>query len=262
MAAENFGDFAIHLHQTDDVAVTKRQLKRGVELVNGSIHLTAAQNIPPGHKVAVHEIPDGSPVRKYGQIIGFANGRIAAGDHVHLHNLAVKDFGRDYEFCAEARPVKYYSPEKMRAFQGYSRSNGRAGTRNYLAVISSVNCSAATSHYVANHFKTPGFQRDFPNVDGVIAFTHKSGCAMPIGEGHKLLQRVLAGIARHPNISGYVMIGLGCEVNQIQAIAKDYNLEQLRPGELAPSFMTVQGARGIRKTVEAGVAAVGKLLPL
>ena len=127
MAAENFGDFAIHLHQTDDVAVTKRQLKRGVELVNGSIHLTAAQNIPPGHKVAVHEIPDGAPVRKYGQIIGFANGRIAAGDHVHLHNLAVKDFGRDYEFCAEARPVNYYSPEKMRAFQGYSRPNGRAG---------------------------------------------------------------------------------------------------------------------------------------
>src|SRR5438477_781666 len=260
MAAENFGDFAIHLHQTDDVAVTKRQLKRGVELVNGSIHLTAAQNIPPGHKVAVHEIPDGAPVRKYGQIIGFANGRIAAGDHVHLHNLAVKDFGRDYEFCAEARPVNYYSPEKMRAFQGYSRPNGRAGTRNYLAVISSVNCSASTSHYVANRFKGADFQRDFPNVDGVIAFTHKSGCAMPMDEGHRLLQRVLAGIARHPNISGYVMIGLGCESNQVEALRKAHQLDALNPGESVPEFMTIQAAGGVRKTVEAGVKAVRRLL--
>src|SRR5205823_6240855 len=135
------------------------------------------------------------------------------------------------------------------------------GTRNYIAVISSVNCSASVSQYVKDRFKTDEFRRDFPDVDGVIAFTHKSGCAIQPGGPHQLLQRVLAGVARHPNISGYVMIGLGCEVNQIQFIVKDYKLDQPQPGELAPTFMTIQNAGGIRKTVEAGVAAVSKLLP-
>jgi altronate hydrolase len=173
----------------------------------------------------------------------------------------VKDFGRDYQFCAEARTVDYYPADQMRAFQGYPRPNGRVGTRNYLAVISSVNCSASTSHYVADRFKGPDFQRDFPNVDGVIAFTHQSGCAMPVGDAHHILQRVLAGVARHPNISGYLLIGLGCEVNHLQLLIKDHKLDQFRAGELAPAFMNIQGLGGIRKTVEAGVAAVNKLLP-
>src|SRR5436309_3736397 len=201
MAEKNFHDFAVRLRETDNVAVIKRMLKAGVELAVGSLRLTAASSIPPGHKICLSEIVDGAAVRKYGQVIGFARGRIAPGEHVHTHNVAMRDFGRDYQFCAEARPVDFYPAEQMRAFQGYARPNGRAGTRNYLAVISSVNCSASTSHYVANRFKGADFQRDFPNVDGVVAFTHKSGCAMPMGDAHKLLQRVLVGVARHPNIS-------------------------------------------------------------
>src|SRR3989440_11167282 len=114
------------------------------------------------------------------------------------------DFARSYHFCTDVKPLR--PPESPRSFEGYPRPGGRVGTRNYLAVISSVNCSASVSNYVRDCFKGPDFQRDFPNVDGVIAFTHKGGCAMPLGEPHKLLQRVLAGIARHPNISGYVMI--------------------------------------------------------
>jgi len=261
MAEKKFDDYLLRLRQTDNVAVAKRMLRAGTELINGSIQVTAAKDIPPGHKISLSEIPSGEPVRKYGQVIGFANERIAPGDHVHTHNLAMKDFGRDYQFCADARPVNYYPAEQMRSFDGYLRPNGRVGTRNYLAIISSVNCSASVSHYVADRFKGADFQRDFPNVDGVIAFTHKTGCAIQPGDPHKLLQRVLAGIARHPNIGGYVMIGLGCEVNQVQFIVKDYKLDQLRPGELAPTFMTIQSAGGIRKTVEAGVAAVNKLLP-
>ena len=261
MAVKKFDEFALRLRETDNVAVVKRLLKTGVELANESLRVTSNGNIPPGHKIALAEIADGAPVRKYGQVIGFANGRIAPGDHVHTHNLAMKDFGRDYQFCAEAKPVNYYPADQMRSFQGYSRPNGRVGTRNYLAIISSVNCSASVSHYVADRFKGPDFQRDFPNVDGVIAFTHKSGCAIQPGDPHKLLQRVLAGVARHPNISGYVMIGLGCEVNQVQFIVKDYKLDQPQPGELAPAFMNIQSAGGIRKTVEAGVAAVKKLVP-
>ena len=218
------------------------------------------QSIGAGPKIALTEIPDGGAVKKYGQIIGFAQGRIDPGAHVHTHNLVMKDFGRDYQFCVDVRPVEFHPPEKMRYFQGYARSGGRAGTRNYVAVISSVNCSASVSHYVRDRFRTEAFQRDFPNVDGVIAFTHKAGCAMDPGQPQQLLQRVLAGMARHPNISGYVMIGLGCESNQVDAIRREYQLDQQPAGQPTPEFMTIQAAGGVRKTVEAGVKAVTKLL--
>ena len=122
--------------------------------------------------------------------IGFAQGVIAPGEHVHTHNLAMRDFGRDYAFCADAKPVEYYPAGQMRSFQGFARPNGRVGTRNYLAVISSVNCSASVSHYVRDRFRTAEFKRDFSNVDGVIAFTHKAGCAMGPGEPQRVLQRV------------------------------------------------------------------------
>lgn len=253
MAEKRFDDFVLRLHGQDNVAVLKRPIKIGTRLDNG---LTANRDIPPGHKIAIAEIPEGEPIRKYGQIIGFAKNRIVPGDHVHAHNVAMKDFGRDYQFCVDARPVAYHT--QARTFQGYARPNGRVGTRNYIAVISSVNCSASVSHYVADRFKT---LPDFPNIDGVIAFTHKSGCGIQTGEPNQLLQRVLAGLARHPNISGYVMIGLGCEVNQVQFLVKDHKLDQPQPGELAPTFMTIQSAGGVRKTVETGVAAVQKLLP-
>lgn len=260
MAQRKFAEVAVRLHDSDSVAVLKRPVKAGDELLNGSVQLRVAENIGPGHKIALAEIGDGEPVKKYGQIIGFARGRIAAGQHVHTHNLALKDFGRDYQFCVESRPVAYYPPEQMRYFPGYARPGGRAGTRNYVAVISSVNCSASVSHYVRDRFRTEDFKRDFPSVDGVVAFTHKGGCAMPPGEPQQVLQRVLAGMARHPNISGYVMIGLGCETNQIDAIRKAHRLDEPLPGEAAPVFMSIQAAGGVRKTVEAGVEAVARLL--
>jgi altronate hydrolase len=260
MAQRSFESTAVLLHETDSVAVLKRPVKARDELLNGSRQLRIAQDIPAGHKIAVMDIADGRPVRKYGQIIGFAQGHIAPGEHVHTHNLVMRDFGRDYQFCADSRPVDYYPPDQMRYFKGYARPGGRVGTRNYVAVISSVNCSASVSHYVRDHFHAEGFKREFPNVDGVVAFTHKGGCAIPPGEPQAILQRVLAGIARHPNISGYVMIGLGCETNQINAIRKAHRLDETRPGETAPVFMNIQAAGGVRKTVEAGVAAVTALL--
>jgi altronate hydrolase len=262
MAKERFEDFALRLRDDDDVAVLKRTVKIGTELVNGAIHITALRSIPAGHKIALEEITDGAPVKKYGQVIGFAQGTILPGDHVHTHNVAMKNFARDYQFCMDARPVDYYSAEQMRYFPGYARPSGRVGTRNYIAIVSSVNCSASVSHYVKDRFKGEDFKRDYPNVDGVVAFTHKSGCAIQPGEPHQVLQRVLAGVARHPNIAGYVMIGLGCEVNQVQFIRQQFKLDDVQPGEAAPTFMTIQTTGGVRKTVEAGVAAVAKLLPI
>jgi altronate hydrolase len=260
MADLNFDDFILRLRATDHVGFVKRALGAGVELVKGPWRVRTASAIPVGHKIALTKIAEGEPVRKYGQIIGFASQPIAAGEHVHVHNLAMKDFGRDYQFCTEVRPVEYY-PE-MRQFQGYLRPNGKVGTRNYLAVISSVNCSASVSRYVAEKFKGPEFKREFPNVDGVVAFTHKGGCAIPLDDSYRLLQRVLAGLARHPNVSGCVMLGLGCEVNQLHLLAQDCKLDAVKPGEQAPVFLTIQKTGGVRKTVEAGVQAVMKLLPM
>ncbi len=249
-------EFLLRLRETDSVAVVKKPLKPGTELVNGTLRLVAAKGIPPGHKIALREIAEGEAVTKYGQIIGFARGRIAPGDHVHTHNVELRDFGRDYAFSVDARPVNYYPAAQMRHFPGYARPGGKVGTRNYLAIISSVNCSASVSKYVADHFKGPDFQRDYPGIDGVVAFTHKVGCGIQPGGPHQLLQRVAAGIARHPNIAGYVMIGLGCEVNQVQFIAKEHHLDELLPGEQPPTFLTIQNSGGIRKTVEAAVSAV------
>jgi arabinonate dehydratase len=262
MPQKKFDDVAILLRDSDSVGVLKRPVKAGDVVLLGASALPITQNIGAGHKIAVVEIVDGAPVRKYGQIIGFARGHITPGEHVHTHNLVMKDFGRDYQFCLDSRPVEFYPSEKMRCFQGFARPGGRVGTRNYVAVISSVNCSASVSHYVRDRFRTPEFGRDFPNVDGVIAFTHKAGCAMDPGGPQQVLQRVLAGIARHPNISCYVMIGLGCESNQVEAIRRAHGLDERRPGETAPEFMTIQAAGGVRKTVEAGVTAVTRLLTI
>ncbi|MGO8700538.1 MAG: UxaA family hydrolase [Limisphaerales bacterium] len=260
MSQAHLRDVAVVLRETDNVAVLKRPLKAGDELVAGTARLSITDNIGRGHKVALEKIADGAPVRKYGQIIGFARGEIEPGAHVHLHNLVMKDFARDYQFCSEARAVDFYSAGRMRFFQGYARPGGRVGTRNYIAILSSVNCSASVSHYVRDRFRMEELRRDFPNIDGVIAFTHKSGCAMDPGEPQAVLQRVLAGMARHPNISGYVLIGLGCETNQVDAIRKAHHLDQVQAGEAAPVFLNIQSMGGVRKTVEAGEAAVRQLL--
>ncbi len=251
-------DPIIRLHASDDVAVAKRRLLVG-QAVSDSLH--AQNEIPAGHKVALHAVTTGQPVRKYGQIIGFATADIPAGAHVHNHNLGMRDFARDYAWCADARPLSPPTDPNPVTFSGFARAGGEVGTRNYIAVISSVNCSAAVSRYVADHFRTDEFRREFPNIDGVVAFTHKSGCGILPDEPAQLLQRVLAGIARHPNIGGYVLIGLGCEVSQVQALVELHSLTSGGPDGAAPSVLTIQQVGGVRKTVAAGIAAVRRLLP-
>jgi altronate hydrolase len=261
MAPERLNDFALQLHPSDDVAVVRKAIRAGLPLLNGQGPFETRQDIPLGHKIAVHAVAAGAPVRKYGQIIGFASTAILAGDHVHAHNLGVKDFGRDYEFSTDLKQFKPVPPQEQRTFPGYRRPDGRVGTRNYVAVISSVNCSASVSNYVRDRFRTPQFLRDYPNVDGVIAFTHKSGCNVQPGDPFHTLRRVHVGLARHPNIAGYVMIGLGCEGNQVEFLRKDFNLDQVKIGQPGPSFMTIQQTGGVMKTVERAVEAVTRILP-
>lgn len=251
-------DFALRLHPDDEVAVLKRTIKAGTQLEDAAGNLTVTQTVPAAHKIAIKTISAGKPIHRYGQIIGFATTDISAGAHVHTHNVECRDFGRDYS-VAVTPPLEPARDE--RRFLGYARPGGKVGTRNYLAIISTVNCSASVSRYVKERFPNEVLRRDFPNVDGVIALTHKVGCGIPADQTLELIQRVTAGMARHPNISGYVMIGLGCEMNQVGLLQKRGDLENTRDGSCTPVFMTIQQTGGVRKSVEAGVAAVRQMLP-
>jgi altronate hydrolase len=253
-------DVAVRLHPQDEVAVAKIALQAEtiLDLGNGE-QVPVRQFVPSGHKVALREVAGGEAVRRYGQIIGFATQPIAAGEHVHNHNLAVQDFDREYVYSVEVKPVDYAPEDQRRTFMGYKRASGRAGTRNYIAIISTVNCSAHTIREIAHYF-TPERLANYPNVDGVIALAHPSGCGQRLGgEDYVLLQRTLAGMAHHPNVGAYILVGLGCETNQMADLVINYHLNG--NGTFPPN-LTIQDYGGIRKTVQAGVEAVESLLPV
>jgi altronate hydrolase len=244
---------ALILHPDDDVAIAKAPIPAGTVLEEGRERLEVRADIRPGHKVARRDRAPGEAVRRYGQVIGFATQPIARGDHVHTHNLAVGELHQDYAVGVDVRPVAPPPPAERRHFEGFRRPDGRVGTRNYVAVISTVNCSASVCQLVRERFRD--VQRAYPHVDGVIAITHKSGCGTKLfGEDHEALMRVLGGYARHPNVAGYVLIGLGCEINQALPLVDRQRLGQ-------PPVLSIQEQGGVRRTVEAGIAAVERLLP-
>lgn len=260
MATYPLRDKAIVLRPEDDVAIAKAEIRVGTLLEDEGGAIEARQDIRPGHKIARRHIALGAPVRRYGQVIGFATQGIAKGDHVHSHNLAIGELHREYEVGSDVRPVEYYPPEQMRSFLGYRREDGRVGTRNYVAVISTVNCSASVCQFIREKFRD--VQKDFPHVDGVLAITHKSGCGTKLfGEDHLALQRVLAGYAKHPNVAAYLLIGLGCEVNQAVVMVERQRMAVSGHPERQPTILTIQESGGVRKTVEKGIEAVQKLLP-
>ena len=238
------------LHPDDNIAIAKVELRPGASLAGSPGDLTVWQPIPAGHKVALQAIAAGQPVYRYGQIIGLATQAILPGEWVHTHNLGVADLDRDPALGIDARLVRYVPEANRRSFLGYRRPDGRAGTRNYIAVLSTVNCSAHAAREIACHF-TPDRLAAFPNVDGVIALTHSLGCPLE----YLLLQRTLAGMAHHPNVGGFLLVGLGCETNQAAALARRYGLHD------GPR-LAIQELGGLRRTVEAGIAAVESLLPV
>jgi len=261
MTTHAITDVAIILKPEDDVAIAKREIPAGTILEDAGGRIEVRQDIKPGHKVARRARRTGETVRRYGQPIGFATADIAVGDHVHTQNVAVGDLKQQYEVGTDVRPVAFYPAHEMRYFDGYLRDDGRVGTRNYVAVISGVNCSASVSQFVKDKFRD--VTRDHPNIDGVLAITHKSGCGTKLfGEDHMALQRVLAGYAKHPNIAAYILIGLGCEVNQAAVMVDRQRMAAPGHPERKPFVVNIQEAGGIRKTVETAVREVAKLLPL
>ncbi len=266
LQAATLADVTVLLHPRDDIAIAKTHLPSGTVIMapaeQGQRELRVRKLIPSGHKLALREIAVGEAVRRYGQVIGFATQTIAPGEHVHSHNLGVQDFARDYAFGVDVQEVAYVPAAERRSFMGYRRADGRVGTRNYISVISSVNCSAHTCREIARAF-TPERLAPYPNVDGVIALTHLSGCANRInGPDYVLLQRTLAGMARHVNVGAYVVIGLGCEANQVSDLIDNYALGRQSSGRRqAPPHLVIQGEGGIRKTIQGGITAVEQLLP-
>jgi altronate hydrolase len=253
---------AILLREGDDVAVAKERIPAGTTLLYDGRSIPVATDIMPGHKVALAAVKVGQPVRKYGQVIGDATEAIRPGDWVHTHNLHVGQLHQQYEYGTEVRPVEPATEE--RTFPGYRRADGRVGTRNTIAVLASVNCAADTVQILARRLREEALP-DFPNVDHVVAITHKSGCGQVItGEDHRLLQRTIAGFADHPNVAGYLIVGLGCEVNDPVEMARATGLiptEELgRPRAEPPPILSIQGCGGVRKTVERGMEIGLRLL--
>lgn len=233
----------VRLSDQDNVAVACMALPVGAMLVEYGV--TTAAAIPVGHKVALSAIPQGEPIRKYGQIIGFASTGIAAGEHVHAHNVALQAFDRDYAVGQDVKPTQYV--DTPATFNGYKRPNGKVGTRNYLGILTTVNCSATVARQVAAQVERSGMLATYPNIDGVVALTHGTGCGMAdSGEGFALLQRTIWGYAQHPNFAGILILGLGCEANQIRALVDAYNLED----SVDCRVLNIQDTGGTAKTVE------------
>jgi altronate hydrolase len=262
--AMSLQDVAVHLHPRDNVAIARTPLAVGSILAleqegRAPVQIQVRQLIPGGHKVALEEIVAGQPVRRYGQIIGVASRTILAGEHVHSHNLGLGDLAREYAFSADVQPVRLVPEAERRTFLGYRRGDGRVGTRNTIAVLSTVNCSAHTCLEIAHRFP-PERLAATPNVDGVVALTYRSSCALRVGgPTYTVLQRTLAGIARHPNVGACLIVGLGCETNQAAHLVENYGLQAENKGLLR--LMAIQDLGGIVPTIEAGIAAIEEMLP-
>jgi len=246
----------IRLHAQDNVLVAKSAVALGE--VFSDWQLKARAQVPAGHKIAARAIAQGERVLKYNTEIGVATRDIAAGDHVHSHNLALGEFHHDPAFGEDVRPVAYVPADQRATFQGIVRPDGRVATRNFIGILSSVNCSSTVIHRIAAHF-TPEKLAAYPNVDGVVAFAQTSGCGMASPSEHfDVLRRTIAGYVRHPNLAGALIVGLGCERNQVMDLVSSQGLREDR----LMQTLVMQDTGGTRATVAAGIAAVEAMLPL
>lgn len=242
---------AIHLHPTDNVAIARVPLAAGQTLEIAGTEMVVAEAVPAGHKVALRRIAPGENLVRYGQVIGRASKAIDPGSHIHTHNVAFEELSFDYEFPSVDRPLP--APAKQApTFLGYRREDGRAGTRNYIAVVAASNCAAHTAESIAASYAGEKLPE---NVDGVVAFPHGDGCGHAIGPDTEQLRRTLAGVLHHPNVSAAIILGLGCETNQIS-----HYLGSNAPASSRLVGLTLQESGGTRSTVEAARQAIGTFI--
>jgi altronate hydrolase len=230
----------------------------GTDLSVDGLDIRAATDVPSGHKVALVDIPRGTHVRKYGEVIGVATDDIAAGSHVHVHNLAMVDLDHSGSAVSAVARVEPLPEAEQATFDGIVRDDGRVATRNYVGVLTTVNCSATTARRIADQVSRSGMLDDYRNVDGVLALTHGTGCGMAAdGAGLEVLRRTISGYAEHPNLGALLVVGLGCEVNEIDALTRGFEL----PASVPVTPLTIQELGGTRHTVDRGLGIVRDLLP-
>src|SRR5499433_2363444 len=247
------------LNEKDNVAVARAPITAGTEIFANDQKVTARENITPGHKIALRPIAENAIITKYGESIGKATREIAPGDWVHTHNVAPEFGGKDYEYATRAPATEYFSPEEAGTFMGYARENGDVGTRNYVAVIATSNCSSHVAAEVAEALRNVG--PDTHGVDGVVAVPHQEGCAHSQGEDTWQLERTIAGMIFHPNVGAVLMVSLGCEVNQISKYIGTTQLGQqaFRKGKLIAG-LEMQSTGGTRRTINEGIRQVKDLI--
>ncbi|MGO4572468.1 UxaA family hydrolase [Microvirga sp. 2TAF3] len=245
----------VRLHKRDNLIVAVDPLNP-----QSVVHdITVRERIPRGHKMAIAPIAPGEPILKFGQVIGFASKPVMPGEWLHEHNIEMHDFSRDYHFAEDAILEPILPFEARATFQGFRRATGKVGTRNYLAILTSVNCSASVARFIAREVERSGLLDEYPNIDGVIPLVHGTGCAMDTrGEGYEILKRTQWGYASNPNMAGVLMVGLGCEVFQIGRWKELYGIQESETFRT----MTIQDVGGTKKTVEAGVSAIRDMIPI
>ncbi|MDZ4729626.1 MAG: altronate dehydratase family protein [Xanthomonadales bacterium] len=244
----------IRLHPEDNVALARQLLTTGLNVTGTPL----SADIPALHKVALTDIPAGGRIIKYQQTIGIASQAIKAGEHVHSHNCVVASISKDYDFCSVVKPTNYLPESQRSTFQGYRRANGKVGTRNYLGILTSVNCSGTVAHQVANKLNAALSLQPESSIDGAVALVHGTGCGMrSSGDGFDNLQRILRGYALHPNFGGVLLIGLGCEVMQLNSLLQEFGLEQSE----CLRYLTIQEAGGTRAAVESSLSMLQEMMP-
>ncbi len=246
----------IRLHQADNVVVALADLQAGTLITQEDI-LTRGF-IAAGHKISTQHIQPDEAIRKYGQIIGFSSRKILPGDHVHVHNISALPFSREYEFGCDVKPPKNLPESEQAFFNGIKRRDDKVGTRNYIGILPTVNCSASVGRAIAEEINRSDLLSDFPHIDGIFAPVHSNGCGLADGSDDlTILERTLAGYINHPNFGGILLIGLGCEVCQLSPLIENYQLQY------RPNFqkLSIQEAGGTRSAIEAGIASIKALLP-
>jgi altronate hydrolase len=253
LPAAGAANSVIQLHPRDNVAIARVALTPGQPVETGEFSFSIRQSVPAGHKVATGPIGSGDPIFRYGEVIGFASNDIAPGDHVHTHNVAFSELDHHETAVPDLGPAP--QRKSTESFLGYLRKDGRAGTRNYIAVVAASNCAAHTSELISTSFAEMKLPE---NVDGIVAFPHGEGCGMAIGPDSEQLQRTLEGVLAHPNVAAAVILGLGCEVNQI-----DHYLGRGNDGYVPPEGLvglTLQESGGTRSAVEAAREQIKRLI--
>ena len=245
----------IRLHPKDNIVVALNDLESATAIETSDV--VTHEPIPAGHKIAIQPIEPGSPIFKYGQIIGFASQAILPGQHLHTHNVEIREFSRDYAIGEDVHTTALVPPKERCTFEGIVRSDGSVATRNFIGILPTVNCSASVTRFIADAFDVEILSA-YPNIDGVVALAHGTGCGMPNkGEGFEMLQRTLAGYARHANFGGILLVGLGCEANLVDCLVENMQLEK------GPHLrvLDIQSCGGTRETVRQGIEAVKQMLP-